>query len=167
MEARMKRIAAFVLICLAASAAPFTVHAQTEKEEGRRQLGLFHIIRNGKYGYIDSKGKIVIQPQFDEADEFSEGLAPIRIGDKWGYIDPTGRIVIKPQYGRVGEFSEGLAGVSVAGGKEGYMDRAQRIVIQPQFDKTWPFVGGLARVKIGDKMGYIDKKGNYVWKPTD
>jgi len=163
----MKRVAVSILVCLTALVAPWVIHAQNKKEVGQKQVGLFHMIQNGKYGYIDSKGKIVIQPQFDEADEFSEGLAPVRVGDKWGYIDPTGRIVIKPQYGRVGEFSEGLAAVSVPGGKEGYMDRAQRIVIQPQFDKAWPFVGGLARVKIGDKVGYIDKKGNYIWKPTD
>ena len=28
----------------------------------------------------------VIRPQFDVADNFSEGLAPVKSGDKWGYI---------------------------------------------------------------------------------
>jgi len=31
-----------------------------------------------------------VNPQFDKAEKFSEGLAPVRIGDektgKWGYI---------------------------------------------------------------------------------
>lgn len=35
-------------------------------------------------------GQIVINPQFDEAQPFSEGLAAVRIGDdetgKWGFI---------------------------------------------------------------------------------
>jgi len=35
-------------------------------------------------------GRFVINPQFDEADQFSDGLAAVRIGDdktgKWGYI---------------------------------------------------------------------------------
>ena len=35
-------------------------------------------------------GTIVINPQFDEAGSFSDGLAMVRIGDfrtgKWGYI---------------------------------------------------------------------------------
>ena len=163
----MKKLAMFFLLCLTVSVAPWFIHAQDKKQAEQKQTRLFNMIQNGKYGYIDSKGKIVVQPQFDEADEFSEGLAPIRIGDKWGYIDPTSRIVIPPQYARAGEFSEGLAAVGVPGSKVGYMDRAQRIVIQPQFDKGWPFVNGLARVKIGKKIGYIDKKGNYVWKPTD
>ena len=28
-----------------------------------------------KYGFIDKSGKVVIEPQFDEAYPFSEGLA--------------------------------------------------------------------------------------------
>jgi hypothetical protein len=31
------------------------------------------ISENGKYGYIDKTGKIVIKPQFDEPGIFSEG----------------------------------------------------------------------------------------------
>jgi hypothetical protein len=44
----------------------------------------------GKFGYIDHNGRIVIQPQFDDASEFSEGLAAVRLGPQftatWGYI---------------------------------------------------------------------------------
>lgn len=44
----------------------------------------------GKHGFIDKRGKFVINPQFDYAFAFSEGLAVIRVGDdktgKWGYI---------------------------------------------------------------------------------
>ena len=37
-------------------------------------------------GFIDKTGHYVINPQFDLADSFSDGLARVRIGDKWGYI---------------------------------------------------------------------------------
>ena len=44
-------------------------------------------------------GTFVINPQFDSALSFSEGLAAVRIGDiptgKWGYIDTTGRMMIE------------------------------------------------------------------------
>ena len=47
--------------------------------------------------YIDKTGKYVINPQFDSAGNFSEGLAPVRIGDdktgKWGCIDKTGKFL--------------------------------------------------------------------------
>ena len=51
-------------------------------------------------------------------------------------------------------------------------------VVEPQFDGGENFSHGLARVSLGGrywhgglarggKIGYIDKKGRYVWEPTD
>ena len=37
-----------------------------------------------KEGFIDTKGNIVINPQFDDTGWFSEGLARVRIGGKLG-----------------------------------------------------------------------------------
>ena len=42
--------------------------------------------KTGKYGFIDKQGKWVIQPRFDDAERFSDGLAAVRIGD-----DKTGK----------------------------------------------------------------------------
>lgn len=36
-----------------------------------------------KLGYVDNNNKFIIQPQFDEAREFSEGLAAVRVGGQW------------------------------------------------------------------------------------
>ena len=57
---------------------------------------------DGKWGYIDKSGKFVIDPQFDYAEGFSEGLAAVRSGDektgKWGFIDRSGKYAITPQW---------------------------------------------------------------------
>lgn len=74
---------------------------------------LFRIEQNGKVGYIDNTGKIIIKPQFDNGWEFSEGLAPVLIDEDWGYIDETGKIVIKPQFFEPGTFNEGIASVGL------------------------------------------------------
>ena len=37
---------------------------------------------------------MAIQPQFDEATDFSEGLAAVKIGGKWGFVDKSGKFVI-------------------------------------------------------------------------
>lgn len=39
---------------------------------------------NGKWGFVNNDGKTVIEPKFDEAMSFSNGLAAVRSGDKWG-----------------------------------------------------------------------------------
>lgn len=36
-----------------------------------------------QWGYVDREGKWIVQPQFDEAGEFSEGLAAVRVGGQW------------------------------------------------------------------------------------
>jgi hypothetical protein len=53
----------------------------------------------GKYGYIDKTEKFVIQPKFDFAGDFVEGLAFVKIGTKFGYIDKTGELVIPNIFG--------------------------------------------------------------------
>ncbi len=90
----------------------------------RRRLnrgGLFSILQNGKVGFIDGTGRIIIPPRFEDVDDFSEGLARITITTdprsypftKHGYIDTTGEIVIKPQFDEAYNFSEGLALIKV------------------------------------------------------
>ncbi|MEP0886235.1 WG repeat-containing protein [Trichocoleus sp. ST-U3] len=114
-----------------------------------------------KWGYIDKTGQVVIQPQFDEANLFSEGLTAVRIGSKWGYINQTGEVIIQPQFDSPGEFYEGLLAVEI-GDKWGYIDKTGQVVIQPQFDSADEFSEGLAAVRISDKRGYIDKRGEEV-----
>ena len=63
---------------------------------------------NGKYGFIDKMGNIVIQPQFEWAFRFREGFAWVR-EDRSGFIDRTGKLVVDPPAGtHCWEFREGL-----------------------------------------------------------
>ena len=52
----------------------------------------------GAYGYIDRSGKMTVAPQFEEASDFAEERAAVRLGGKWGYIDAGGSLVIKPRF---------------------------------------------------------------------
>lgn len=83
-------------------------------------LALFKDSTNN-YGYIDTKGSVVVKPIFKNAKNFSDGLAAICIydslnhKDKWGYIDIKGEIVIQPKYNNANDFLEGLAFVFLSG----------------------------------------------------
>ena len=82
-----------------------------------KESGLFLIRQNDLYGFINKTGKIVIKPQFEEAESFSEGLAPVMIDKKYGYINKTGKTVIEPQYDDVmGSFSAGPSPLPRIGG---------------------------------------------------
>jgi hypothetical protein len=67
--------------------------------------GLFRIIKNGKIGYADERGLIVIKPKFDCAYPFENGKAKVSFhcatissgeykfweSNSWFYIDKTGK----------------------------------------------------------------------------
>jgi uncharacterized OB-fold protein len=125
-----------------------------------------------KLGYTDLTGHMVISPQFDGGNDFSDGVAAVLVGNpetigKWGYIDRTGKYVINPQFDEAGDFCGGIAPVKIgrSDGKWGYIDKAGKYLIAPQFADAWPFSQGLASVKIGSKWGYIDQKGLCVISP--
>lgn len=69
--------------------------------------GLFRIKKDGKIGYSDTNGKIVIKPQFDCAFPFEKGKAKVSndcktvpdgeysrwISENWKYIDSNGQTI--------------------------------------------------------------------------
>jgi hypothetical protein len=127
----------------------------------------------GKAAAHADTGSVVINPQFESAGPFSEGLAAVEIGKKedgkWGYIDKSGKFVIDPQFDSAEGFSEGLAAVrggDAKTGKWGFIDRSGKFAIAPQWDFASRFSGGLSIVRSGDivtgKERVIDKQGNYV-----
>jgi hypothetical protein len=112
---------------------------------------------NGKVGYMNKAGEIVIEQKFFDGKDFSEGLAAIQVRKKhfkdsfdylmefqvfgeipyrevWGYIDKKAKVVIEPIFDWADEFSEGLAAVWVEG-KMGYIDKNGKLAIQPIFEK--------------------------------
>ncbi|GIU83225.1 MAG: hypothetical protein KatS3mg006_2289 [Pyrinomonadaceae bacterium] len=127
-----------------------------------------------KMGYIDESGKIVVEPKFDYAGDFSDGLAPVaqEVGNRriFGYINSKGEIVIPMQFEDAKEFSEGLATVRI-NGKYGYIDTSGKVVVEPVFWKAWSFSEGRGRVlqiveeKGNFLYGFVDKEGRVVIKP--
>lgn len=69
--------------------------------------------KDGKWGFVDTSGKVVIEPQYEEARSFSNGLAAVRIKGKWGFINSDNEIIIEPDFIDAGYFSsEGMCFVN-------------------------------------------------------
>lgn len=71
--------------------------------------GLAGVRVEGKYGYIDSLGRIVIAPKFDLVGEFRNGHAETLVGDQVGIIDRDGSFLLKPAYARAIPFGKTAA----------------------------------------------------------
>lgn len=97
--------------------------------------------REGKYGYIDENGKIIIKPKFISAMPFNEGRAIVsanydRIANKYGLIDRSGNYIIKPEYNDIILLGE------------------NRVAFGKEIVKEKPF--------IGSKYSIADINGNFL-----
>lgn len=135
--------------------------------------------KNGKWGFTDRNGKIIINFQYDqerrkEFDKvlnlntdsldvipltqyrnvgyFRNGLAMIQKDSLWGFINLKNEIVIEPVFKKVKEFSEGLAGVTLDGKLWGFIDTTGKFIIEPQYYEVDYFKDGVAGVMINDYL---------------
>lgn len=55
--------------------------------------------KDGKYGFVDSKGKVIVEYKYDEVTELNKyGYAGIKKDGLWGVIDAKGKVVLEPTY---------------------------------------------------------------------
>jgi len=119
-----------------------------------------------KYGFINREGKIVIEPRFDYAGNFSEGLACVEINDKHGYINKKGEFIIEPQFDNTFSFSEGLALVD-KDCKRGYIKNPLAVQVQAEYlERSGLFTGIVKSVSDTEVIvggNYLTERV-YPWK---
>lgn len=115
--------------------------------------------KDGKYGYIDVSGRLVIPVKYQDAGSFSAGLAPVCLYGKYGYVDKSGEMVVPFKYSYAFPFSEGLAAVEL-NGKVAYIGPDGKTVIPYMLDSGKPFKDGIAEVTVDGQTKYMDKVGN-------
>ena len=63
------------------------------------------VMLNGKWGFVDSTGNMVIEPQYEDARSFSSGFAAVQKDGQWGFINLDGEMVIQPQFENAKDFN--------------------------------------------------------------
>ena len=130
--------------------------------------GMALVRKNGKYGFVDDKGKEIIPCIYDDANSFSEGYATVVKDEKTGVVDKNGKLVVPYKYDYIGDFSNGIACVK-NNNKCGYINYKGEEVIPLKYEDCSDFSDGLAVVVVnGDessKYGYINKTGKEIIKP--
>ncbi len=115
-----------------------------------------------KWGLIGADGREILEPQFDDYSNFSEGVAWVKLNKKWGLIDSSGTMMLKPTFDNVTNFTEGVAWIKVET-RWSLIDKYGTVVIKPAtYDEVRPFSKGVAEVKQDGKWLKIDKSGIIV-----
>ena len=119
-----------------------------------------------EYGYLNEELKEVNIPSFDEADNFSEGMARIKLSSSWkGYVTKEGKTMAfstEQQYKEFARFKEGLAAVQDSETNLwGFINKKGQEIIKCEYEEVDDFSEGLAGVTDSEgNIYYIDKKGN-------
>ena len=119
-----------------------------------------------KWGYFDVYGKQKIQFKYDKTGHFSNGLAPVKIGNKWGYLNKNGELVIDALFDDALCFSSGRARVRI-GNRFGYINYEGEVIIDPEFEFAGLFIDSLANVsKVNGNETIIDLNGVFITDTT-
>lgn len=135
----------------------------------------YPVQQDGAWGYIDTTGQVVIEPRFEAAESFSNGLAKVTLDGDPAFIDSTGTVVLRPDVSidrplvknrAVRSFSEGLAAASPSETPLwGFIDTTGAYVIEPQFLRAYSFANGRAAVEKDGAFGYVNRDGQMVIEP--
>ncbi|MGL4799495.1 MAG: WG repeat-containing protein [Cellulosilyticaceae bacterium] len=115
--------------------------------EGMAVVGKYE---DGKslYGYMDLNGNEVIPIQYEEASDFQDGKALVKLSDStYGLIDKRGEVQQVLAYDRLYGRSEGrIIYQDKDTGKVGYIDESGQVVIPAAYQNADSFQSGLAVV---------------------
>ena len=150
-----------------------TKHAYSFIADLEDRRAVFYVMNdnNSSYGYLDEKGSEVIPAQFEEAGDFDDGKAVVKIKDKeYALINPNGQRLATYNKAFVGPLGDGLLAFQQdTAGKYGYMDERGNVVIGPTYTMAFPFDDGRAIVNTAEdyksSYGVINKKGEFVIQP--
>lgn len=142
---------------------------------------LFPVEIKGKWGYMDAKGNMKINPRYDYAAEFNEGYAVVALNLLPCLIDSNEkRVIDTAQYEFLGTFRQGLCAARDYKFNYYYLDaRGQKVISLPKdVYAAFPFYNGVARiskkvdeveqkfghdiVNLGYRFAYINRKGEFL-----
>lgn len=107
---------------------------------------LVRIEQQGKTGFIDTSGNVIINPRYESAGEFSQGYAPVRENGLYGYIDRKGNYIIPPTYDFAEPLKNNIASLYIDG-KASYIVLERNKLVHKEVDEL--------NKNSSDKLYYI------------
>ncbi len=118
---------------------------------------------NYQFYYITQQAKMY-DGVYLKAGEFQHGIAVVQStqNGQWGIVNQKGIEIIPPKYDKIEKFKNGYAQVRIKS-FSGLTNLQGDLIVRPDYEYISYAGRGLFRVEQGDKLGYFDTKGNWVW----
>lgn len=123
-------------------------------------LSVFRDRESGKYGAINTSGRIQIEPRFDWIEDFIDGSAVVKVGTQYGIINKNGKYLLEPKYDHISESyvseRENIPLYNVEkDALHGLFYKDKLVVPVTKFDKTDTFLYPIISYKENGEYRYI------------
>ena len=118
---------------------------------------------DSNYEYIDVDENTKIQPIFDYAEAFKDGIAIVKVSGKYGAINSSGDFVIQPTYKySLDNLGKGLVAYHSDDFKVGILNKQGDVVVTDQYYIIGAVSDGLMLFMSKTDWGYMNTKGEIV-----
>ncbi len=133
-----------------------------KKEAEIKFPDIFPVKINGKWGYINRSGQIVVEPRFDYASNFgSASIAIIQNENLYGLIDLQGKVILHPVYRKLVVLSDGFVSAS-SDSLWGVFKTDGTQVMREQFTKVKKYSSKYFLTYEGEYAGLADLNGKTI-----
>lgn len=152
-------------LCMGWAAAAAPVIWENENKPPVITGPLYRVLENGKWGYIDKTGKLVVPAVYDTATDFSERRARVSVGSEFYILKDDGSRIQTEDVRS--PFREGRAFVgSGVHAAIKIVDENGKVILPDLIDFE-PYSDGWALVKTNQDWVYVDRAGKVVMDITN
>lgn len=116
------------------------VNVNVYERVGKLQDGFAWVRRNGKFGFVDKNGLLVIDCIYDRVNPFQEELAWVKLNNKWGTINKAGEIIFNFIF----------------------QDYLGADVYEDYYRNGYVFQDGISIVLLQNKFGVLNRNGEII-----
>jgi hypothetical protein len=126
--------------------------------------GLRAIKKDGRYGFIDNRGRLRIANRYEDVKAFSGSLAAAKIRGKWGFINHHDNIAIQPVYDEIYSFQDNVAIVKQKN-YFGLIDLNGKLILPVRYDEIKILPGKHLLILQNGLYGLTDSNGKTFINP--
>lgn len=141
-----------------------TMEQQPVPEWFAEHEGMRGFQRDGRYGFVDARGKLRVANRYEGIGYFSEGLAAVKILGRWGYVNTKDQVVINPNFDTVAPFVADRS-IVARDGRWGVINRKGELVIPLRYSAVQAMPSGDYRIELDDLTGIANQEGMVLIEP--